>query len=263
MIVENQSVFFMQNRFPEFLYFHFEVYSLAFYMMIIYLVARRKLKENLIFVVPLMFFNILAFKAIRGIPIFSMFFVPFAAKFVYDHVKFNKTFLLGTSIVVFFLSILFKNHYFSIYNGNFGIGLMPGVQKSAAFFRDNNIPGPVFNNYDIGGYLIFNLYPKERVFVDNRPEAYPVSFFGNTYIPAQEDDTKWNEIDEKYKFNAIYFYRLDATPWAQPFLIKRVKDSKWVPVYVDNYVLILVKDSEQNRNVIDNYKIPKSAFVVS
>src|SRR3989344_7654629 len=119
-----------------------------------------------------------------------------------------------------------------------GIGLAKSVEGAGEFLKTNRVPGPVFNNYDIGGYLIFNLYPKERVFVDNRPEAYAVSFFGNTYIPAQEDDNKWKEIDERYKFNAIYFYRLDATPWAPPFLVKRIKDPKWVPVYVDNYVLI-------------------------
>lgn len=263
MIVENQSVFFMQNRFPEFLYFHFEIYSLAFYVMIICLVSKKRLKENFIFIVPLVFFNILAFKAVRGIPIFSMFFVPFAAKFVCNYVKLNNKLLLWLSAIVFAVSVLFKGNYFSIYKENFGTGLVRDIQKSVEFFKANNIQGPVFNNYDIGGYLIFNLYPQERVFVDNRPEAYPVSFFGNTYIPLQEDDTKWNEVDKKYKFNVIYFYRLDATPWAQPFLIKRIKDLDWVPVYVDSYVLILVKNNEQNRSVIDNYKLPKSTFVVS
>ncbi len=263
MVVENQSVFFMQNRFPEFLYLHFEVYSLAFYIMVVYLVTKKRLKENFIFIVPLVFFNILAFKAIRGIPIFSMFFVPFAAKFVYDYIKFNNKLLLWLSVTLFVVSVLFRGHYFSVYKGNFGIGLVSDIQKSAEFFKSNRISGPVFNNYDIGGYLIFNLYPKERVFVDNRPEAYPVSFFGDTYIAPQVDENKWKEISERYSFNVIYFYRLDVTPWAQPFLIKRIKDPAWVSIYVDNHVLILVKNTEQNRNVIDSYKIPKNVFVVS
>jgi len=59
----------------------------------------------------------------------------------------------------------------------FGFGLVQGNNQSAQFFIDNNIKGPLFNNYDIGGYLIYHFYPQEKVFTDNRPEAYSVSFF--------------------------------------------------------------------------------------
>jgi len=55
------------------------------------------------------------------------------------------------------------------------------------FFKENNLQGPIFNNYDIGGYLIFNLFPQEKVFVDNRPETYSSEFFQEDYIPMQED----------------------------------------------------------------------------
>jgi hypothetical protein len=55
-----------------------------------------------------------------------------------------------------------------------------------------NLKGPIFNNFDIGSYLIFRLYNKSlpagrQVFVDGRPEAYPASFFQITYILMQQD----------------------------------------------------------------------------
>ena len=56
-------------------------------------------------------------------------------------------------------------------------GLARGVQGSAKFFQNEGLKGPVFNNFDVGSYLIFYLFPEERPFVDNRPEAYPVEFF--------------------------------------------------------------------------------------
>ena len=102
--------------------------------------------------------------------------------------------------------------------------------------------------------------PEEKVFVDNRPEAYSVKFFREVYIPMQEDEKVWEKVDDKYKFNVIYFYRHDITPWAQPFLIERVKDPKWIPVFVDDYTIIFVKNSIENKALIDKYEIPKEIF---
>ncbi len=138
--------------------------------------------------------------------------------------------------------------------------MMPGVNGSAEFFKKNNMEGPIFNNYDIGGYLIYHLFPKERVFVDNRPEAYPSSFFKDIYVPMQEDEAVWKKMDQRYQFNAIYFYRHDMTPWAQPFLIRRIQDPGWAPVFVDDYTLILLKRNEKNAFGIRLYELPQRLF---
>ena len=131
----------------------------------------------------------------------------------------------------------------------------------AEFFKTQNVTGPIFSNYDIGGYLIFNLYP-EKVFVDNRPEAYPARFFQDEYIPMQEDEKIWNEELQKWNFNVIYFQRNDLTPWAQQFLITRVRDPLWAPVYVDNYTIIFLRRNEKNSAIIKNYELPQSMFSV-
>jgi len=144
-----------------------------------------------------------------------------------------------------------------------GLGLMPGNSLSAEFFIKNNIKGPIFNNYDIGSYLIFYLFPKERPFVDNRPEAFSSSFFKDIYIPAQEDESAWKKIDSIYNFNVIFFNRNDITPWAQPFLIRRLDDSEWAPVFVDLYTIIFLKRNSQNENLIEKYQIPKKFFRVT
>jgi hypothetical protein len=138
---------------------------------------------------------------------------------------------------------------------------LPGVNASAEFFKEQNIKGPIFNDYDIGGYLIFNLYP-EKVFVDNRPEAYTVDFFEN-YKLMQTDSLKWKEMDEKYQFNSIFFSHRDYTPWAQAFLISRIQDSTWAPVFVDGYNIIFLKRNEQNKEIITKYEIPKSRFGIT
>jgi hypothetical protein len=154
------------------------------------------------------------------------------------------------------------NNFQTIFYKKKGFGLYPENNASAQFFREKEIQGPIFNNYDIGSYLIFHLFPKERVFVDNRPEAYPTSFFQEIYIPIQENEETWQKLSEKYNFNAIFFSHRDITPWAQKFLINRINDKNWAPVFADNFAIIFLKRNGLNKKIIEKYEIPKEFFRV-
>ncbi len=99
--------------------------------------------------------------------------------------------------------------------------------------------------------------------MDNRPEAYPESFFEETYVPMQEKEENWQKELKKYNFNAIFFYRNDLTPWAQNFLINRVSDPDWAPVYVDNYNIIFLMRVALNQPIIKKYKLPKNIFNIN
>lgn len=144
-----------------------------------------------------------------------------------------------------------------------GPGLAPEVNQAATFFKKNRLKGPVFNNYDIGGYLIYHLFPEERVFVDNRPEAYPKGFFEQTYGPMQENPLLWDAMDTRYQFNAIFYYLRDNTPAGQTFLIARVRDTKWSPVYVDQDTILFLRKTSANQPVIDQFGLPPETFRVS
>src|SRR3989338_5541961 len=165
--------------------------------------------------------------------------------------------------LVSFLVIVITFVHFSsklAWNRDFGLGLSEHSFDSVNFIKSTGIHGPIFNNYDIGGAMIFSLFSKEKVFVDNRPEAYPKEFFKKTYIPMQENNKAWQKVDRQYNFNAIYFYRLDMTPWAQNFLVRMIDDKSWSPVYVDSQSIIFLKRNEENKNIITKYELPRSMF---
>ena len=143
------------------------------------------------------------------------------------------------------------------------IGLMPAVNASAEFFKESGLRGPIFSNYDIGGYLIYHLGGLEKVFVDNRQEAFPPDFFQKVYIPMQEEYSVWRQAQAKYGFNVIYFYRHDITPWGQDFLIARVRDPQWAPVFVDDYTIIFARRGSIDQGVIDRFELPKSMFSIT
>jgi len=262
MIVENQTVFFMQKREPSFIYFFFELMTVCLVPLTLHIIFKKKLMRNLIPLVLSVVFMVLAYRAVRGIPIFAMFFVPLVASYLHDNFESLKNSFAWPTVFLVVLTLM-PGHVLSFSQPGAGLGLMPGVNSSAEFVKANNIKGPIFNNYDIGGYLIYHFYGREKVFVDNRPEAYSVEFFGKLYGPMQEKEEVWQQALQDYNFNTIFFYRLDRTQWAQPFLIERIKDPKWAPVYVDPYALVLVRNNEQNKTIIEKYQIPQEVFVVN
>lgn len=154
-----------------------------------------------------------------------------------------------------FLILLTLTNQISLNRKQMGLGLTFQSLESAAFFKEQEIKGPIFNNYDIGGYLIYALYPQEKVFVDNRPEAYPAAFFEDIYKPMQSNEEKWQIYSEKYNFNVIFFTHQEATPWGRQFLSQRFKDKNWALVYADSQAVIFLKNNSANEALIKKFQI--------
>jgi hypothetical protein len=110
--------------------------------------------------------------------------------------------------------------------------------------------------------LIYHLQGREKVFVDNRQEAFPLDFFRKVYVPMQEDPVVWKDVQAKYGFNVIYFYRHDLTPWGQSFLIDRIRDPQWAPVFADDYTVIFARRGSIDQGIIDRHELPGSMFRV-
>lgn len=269
-VFENQSIFFLEKitKFPDILYFKIILILLILsFIHPLYLSFKKRvpdLSPALLLIAAL--FGYLGVIAVRNFSIFSLFAlaiisINFAP--LYQRIKTQ----INPFIYISFLTVLVI--ILATINPSFwegrqsGLGLMANSEKASQFFLENKLEGPIFNNYDIGGYLIYNLFPSQKVFVDNRPEAYPADFFEKTYIPMQEDESVWNEKLLKYKFNSIFFYRHDLTPWGQKFLITRIQDKEWAPIFVDDYSIIFLKRDEKNSELIKKFELPKEIFKIS
>ena len=82
-------------------------------------------------------------------------------------------------LCVLFSSAFIFNAYYQVFDKNklFGVGFDEPQKRATDFVLKSKLKGNLFNNFDIGGYAIYRLFPTYKVFVDNRPEAYPVEFF--------------------------------------------------------------------------------------
>ena len=64
---------------------------------------------------------------------------------------------------------------------------------AVAFLRTSGIRGPMFNSFNLGGYLAWTLYPAGRTFQDSRLQAYPPSHFPSI-MAASESQASWNAL---------------------------------------------------------------------
>ncbi len=270
-VAENQSVSFLINygiTNPNFLWWKISTAVLLGLTFIILMKYRSKFPIALSGIA--LTFAVLSFFGIRHLTIYGIMLIPAFlsyAEILYKNPteKEQKENHIISSVVIsitLLITILVNFSARLPWGSDWGMGLKPGSHQSAEFFKKENLKGPIFSNYDIGGYLIFHFYPTEKVFVDNRPEAYPATFFENEYKAMQENREVWEEENKKWNFNAIYFYRHDITPWAQKFLITRIQDPEWAPVFVDNYTIIFLRRTPQNAEIIKKYELPKSMFIV-
>ncbi|MDP3769556.1 MAG: hypothetical protein U1A25_00570 [Candidatus Sungbacteria bacterium] len=272
LIVENQSIWFLKKLnfiTPNFLILKTSLAILAASFAV--LIIR---KRDAISFIPLMLAVItsaMAMLAMRNFTLFALFAIPIAAANIStalspsikrDIEQFHPGFLFILSLVII-ATISFNYTRIGAEFQTRGLGLAPNNNASSDFFLAHDIKGPLLNNYDIGGYLIYNLAPKEKVFVDNRPEAYPNSFFQDIYIPLQENEHAWERAQQTYHFNAIFFAYRDYTPWAQRFLVTRIQDPAWAPVFADNYAIIFLKRNELNADLIAKFEIPKNRFSIT
>jgi hypothetical protein len=262
-IVENKSVWFVENY--GIMNSNFMLIKVVLALTIlsfVLLFAMDRKKISMRYAIFAIFFGAIGWLAIRNFTMLGFFALPILAS------NFEKIFtpsrkdnppakengLAAAYIMVAIFAVFASYQFVSLHSKDRGIGLLPGNEAAGEFFQKKNINGPIFNNYDIGGYLIWNLPKNEKVFVDNRPEAYPDSFFSETYKPMQENPDVFKKVDAQYNFNAIVFSRNDITPWGMNFL-KIIKDNPdWMKVFEDNFALIYLKNNETNSPIIKNIK---------
>ncbi len=280
-VAENQSTFFMIDYGSQFIFFSFVVGSSFFVLLLgIFSLIKKKTADSSNYGAKIAQFILVAIfaaltnKINRLTPFFAVVAIPFVAQntvytignFLSKHaekLKSSVAMMFGSTLLFIFIILILKTKLFFPHIETMGTGLPPRIQNAAHFFLQNNLHGPVFNNYDIGGYLAYNLFPQEKLFIDNRPEAYSADFLTNEYLLSLTDESTWQKIVQKYNLNVIFFYRHDQIDGAQQFLFNRVTDPEWVPVYVDNYALLLVKNSEINKDIIEKFKLPEDLFVMN
>ena len=244
----------LENKSPHFLaaFGYPQLTSQVFYVgialsVLCFSANRRRIRENMFGLIIVSITAAMALGMVRNFGLFALCMLSPALKNLgemdnHSHTHWPLRQWIFAWCVLFVMSIVTKQFYgqYGAPYRQFGFVVPRGFEEPIAFYRSAGIHGPIFNNFDIGSYLIWKL-PEEPVFVDGRPEAYPASFFTDVYIPMQTDPEAWREFAERYHINAIIWDYGDITPWSQAFVSRIRRDPTWKTVYDAQSVMILVR----------------------
>jgi hypothetical protein len=127
---------------------------------------------------------------------------------------------------------------------NVGVKLSPGTIDAAhqknlpvgavQFIQHNKPAGPLFNSYNWGGYLIFELWPEYPVYVDGRTDLYDDAFL-RRYLNVVVAGDGWEQSLDEDGINLV----LIETDSQLARLLRRGQG--WLEAYKDDMAAVFVR----------------------
>lgn len=276
-ITENQSPFFLEKLMTNPTIIFFKA-ALAFLVLSFAVNWRR---FNLFYFLTSFLAAVMSWLAIRNFPLMGLIILPvLVSNFSEARENWSKYFVwwiknrlrpwlrLLTILAIFAILVgsiysIVDNRFYLKWGkaDRFGLSVPMGAAKAVDFLQEQKISGRLFNNFDIGSYLIWRLYPQQQVFVDNRPEAYSTDFWQSVYIPMQNDAATWQRLaDDVYKFDYVFFVHTDTTPWGQTFLKNIWQNENWRLIYLDQAATIWVRNAASHKGLIEKFGLDKEGL---
>lgn len=94
--------------------------------------------------------------------------------------------------------------------------------------------GPIFNSYGWGGYLIWKLYPEQRVYIDGRADVYGDNFM-HEFVKAEDGHRDWRAPLERYGVQTVII-----APNV-PLVSFLRGDGAWRTAFEDRQAVVFVK----------------------
>jgi hypothetical protein len=106
--------------------------------------------------------------------------------------------------------------------------------EAVHFIQENKPPGPLFNSYNWGGYLIFKLWPEYPVYIDGRTDLYEDSFIRH-YLNVMVAGDGWQQTLDEDRINLVLIE-------SNSVLAKSLgHDLAWTEIYRDEIAVIFVR----------------------
>ena len=240
---------------------YFDITFIYFFIVFIFLWASialhfKKLSKVDIFLSFL--FTFLAFFAVRNFTMFAIgVFIPTVNVTLLWLVTIDKKFKKSAHELKYILSIIIillavPGILVKLSIHGVGRGVVDKADDAIKFIKTNALSGPIYNNYNIGNYLEYRLYPKERVFVDGNPEQYPQEFFKNIYYPMENSFQEFEKYSKRYGINVVIYEHKNQTSITNPLLVGLTNSTDWKMVYLNELLVIYVRNVPQNSQALSH-----------
>jgi len=124
--------------------------------------------------------------------------------------------------------------------------------QAVNFIEKEGLQGPMYN-LEMGGYLIWRLWPEQKVFLDGRNEIYTGKIIKD-YIEIAKTEGDWETAIDEYEINYFILWYREPLYNLVVKMEPLIKQKDFRLVYWDDVALIYVKDNNINKSIIDKYQ---------
>jgi hypothetical protein len=106
------------------------------------------------------------------------------------------------------------------------------------YIQKNKLPGPIVNPDDWGGYLIYRLYPRTKVVIDDRHDFYGEEFL-KSYLKMMHVEPGWKDFLREHPAGAV------VVPSTSALANVISETADWKPIYTDDVAVVFVPHREK------------------
>jgi len=136
----------------------------------------------------------------------------------------------------------------------FGAGVLSAVfpVKAVELLKREPVKGNIFHAYGLGGYLIFNLYPKYRVFIDSRAYPYPHELvkLENQFFYTSD---VINTLRFRYDIRAVLLPTYPQLMW--PAINAFIHSPAWAVVSAEESAVLFLARGAGNDDIINRFEM--------
>lgn len=146
--------------------------------------------------------------------------------------------LLAVTCLVYFIGALSMVRWTRRGSTPLQLGREPSAATypsgAVEYIQSNDLENNLFNEYKWGGYLIYHLYPQQRVFVDGRADVYGDELI-DKYVDVSRLRPRWREVIDE---NDV---RMALVEKASPLAVVLGQDTRWREVFVGEVERLFVR----------------------
>src|SRR5579863_4487339 len=125
-------------------------------------------------------------------------------------------------------------------------------ERATAFLKREGLPGNVFNDYSLGGYLTWRIGPQYPDFVDGRYIPFGNDLFNEQRMLASlgPDSPDWQRAADRWQINTAIFSVARYAGLGTFALQDFCTSNAWKPVYLDDVAIVFVRNRPENAGLI-------------
>jgi len=144
---------------------------------------------------------------------------------------------------------LASNRTYVVFNRDlrFGTGLASWLPaRAAAFINQEQLPGNVFEDYELGGYAAWSIGPKYLDFIDGRGNNPDLGIEQFNLYGEEPDSPVWQKEADRWNLNVVWISTAGLRSLENLDPYKFCQSTSWRPIYMDDVSLVFLRNSAAN-----------------